>query len=281
MNPRFELRGHANHPQRTGVHMTVGSIGYEVRGREHGTPLLLIRPLGGSMALWGTFRTLLEEQFRVISFDLRGVGRSSPADEWSTTRRLAVDALRVLNELEVDEANVFGLSLGGMIATWMGILAPTRVRKLCVASAPARGFELRGSGLRRGFQLAACFARRDVEVCLVHRMLSASFQAQNPDAVRSIDSMLRLNPTPRGTLLDLALASVLHDTGGKLHRIRATTLVLAGQNDKLLGPDCSRVLARAIPRAQFEIIPDSGHDLTLEQPELTADRVTRFLRSRS
>jgi 3-oxoadipate enol-lactonase len=278
MSRRLELRGHANHPQRTGTHMTVGSIGYEVRGLEHGVPLLLIRPLGGSMALWGTFRTLLEEQFRVISFDLRGMGRSSPADEWSTTRRLAGDALRVLNELGVDEAHVFGISLGGMIATWMGILAPTRVRKLCIASAPAHGLELQRSGLRRGLRLAACFARREVEVCLVHSMLSARFRTQHPDAVRSIDALLRQDPAPRSTLFDLALASVLHETGGKLHRIRAGTLVLAGQNDRFLGVDCSRVLARAIPRATFEVIPDAGHDLTLEQPEVTAERVARFLR---
>lgn len=278
MTHRLELRGHANHPQRTGAHMTVGSIAYEVRGLEHGIPLLLIRPLGGSMALWGRFRTLLEEQFRVISFDLRGMGYSSPADEWSTTRRLAGDALRVLNELEVDEAHVFGISLGGMIATWMGILAPVRVRKLCIASAPAQGLELRRAGLRRGLRLAACFARREVEICLVHQMLSPRFRAQHPEVVHSIDAVLRLHPTPRSTLLDLALASVLHDTGGKLHRIRATTLVLAGQHDRLLGPNCSRVLARAIPRATFEIIPDSGHDVTLEQPEVTAERVARFLR---
>jgi 3-oxoadipate enol-lactonase len=277
MNLRLDLRGHANQPQRTGTHMTVGSIGYEVRGLEHGVPLLLIRPLGGSMALWGTFRTLLEEQFRVISFDLRGMGRSSPADEWSTTRRLAGDALRVLNELEVEEAHVFGISLGGMIASWMGILAPTRVRKLCIASAPARGLER--PGLRRALRLAACFPRREVEICLVHAMLSANFRTLHPDVVSSIDAVVRQNPTPRSVLLDLALASVLHDTGGKLHRIRATTLVLAGQNDRLLGPACSRVLARAIPRATFEVIPDSGHDLTLEQPELTAERVTRFLQA--
>lgn len=278
MNRRVELRGQANHPQRTGVHMAIGSIGYEVRGAEQGAPVLLIRPLGGSMALWGTFRARLEEQFRVISFDLRGVGRSSPANEWSTTRRLAADALRVLNELEIEEAHVFGISLGGMIATWMGILAPMRVRKLCIASAPAHGLELGRAGLRRGIRLAACFARSEVEFCLVYSMLSAGFRTQHPDVVRGIEAVLRLHPTPRRVLLDLALASLLHDTGGKLHRIRATTLVLAGQNDRLLGADCSRVLARAIPRATFEVIPDAGHDLTLEQPEFTAERVSRFFR---
>jgi pimeloyl-ACP methyl ester carboxylesterase len=72
---------------------------------------------------------------------------------------------------------------------------------------------------------------------------------------------------------------MLHDTEGKLNRICAPTLVLAGQNDKLLGIDRSRVLARAIPRATFEVIPGCGHDLTLEQPHATAERLVRFLQA--
>ena len=100
MNLQFVLRGHASLVRRNGMPMSAGSIGYEVRGPNRGIPLLLIRPLGGSMALWGTFRTLLEERFRVIAFDLRGMGRSSRTSEWATTRRLAGDALRVLDELE-------------------------------------------------------------------------------------------------------------------------------------------------------------------------------------
>jgi pimeloyl-ACP methyl ester carboxylesterase len=161
-----------------------------------------------------------------------------------TTQRLAGDALRVLDELEVEEANVFGISLGGMIATWLGILAPGRVQKLCIASAPARGLSCTRTGLGR---------------------------------LRHITTVLRDDPAPYGALVELALASVLHDTEGKLHRIRAQTLVLAGQNDKVVGTDCSRVLARAIPRATFEIIPNCGHDLTLEQPHTTAERLARFL----
>ncbi len=274
MNLQFVLRGHASLVRRNGMPMSAGSIGYEVRGPNHGIPLLLIRPLGGSMALWGTFRTLLEERFRVIAFDLRGMGRSSRTSEWATTRRLAGDALRVLDELEIDEAHVFGISLGGMIATWLGILAPGRVQKLCIASAPARGLGSSRTGLGR---LATCFARREVEVCLVQHFLSPGFRRQNPDVVRHIATVLRENPAPRRTLFELALASVLHDSEGKLHRIRAPTLVLAGQHDKILGTEGSRVLARAIPRATFEIIPGCGHDLTLEQPHVTAERVTRFL----
>src|SRR4051794_34595731 len=60
-----------------------GRLAYEIHGRAHaGTPLLLIRPLGGSMALWGVFRARLAQRLRVVSFDLRGTGHSSADPAW-------------------------------------------------------------------------------------------------------------------------------------------------------------------------------------------------------
>lgn len=254
------------------------AIGYEIGGLEHsGTPVLLIRPLGGTMALWGRFREQLEQQFRVIAFDLPGTGRSGQARRWVSTRSLSRDALRVLDELDVGLAHVFGLSLGGMIATWLGILAPTRVARLCIASTPARGLDLGGAGLRRELRLAACLARREVEVCLVHRVLSREFRAQQPEAVRKIEAIVRRDPASRVELLRLAAAGVSHDARAELRRIRATTLVLAGAHDGLVQPEHPRALARAIRDSRFELVPNSGHDLTLEQPQDTATRVARSL----
>ncbi len=255
-------------------------IAYEVGGLEHaGNPVLLIRPLGGSMALWGRFREQLEQQFRVIAFDLPGTGRSSQARNCMSTRSLARDALRVLDELDVDLVHVFGISLGGMVATWLGILAPTRVARLCIASAPARGLDLWDAGLGRELRLAACFARREVEVCLVHRVLSHEFRTQQREAMLEIEAIVRRDPTSRVALLRLAAAGISHDASAELDQIRATTLVLVGDHDALLRPAHLRALARAIPNARFELVPDSGHDITLEQPRDTATRVARFLSS--
>ncbi|MBK7401386.1 MAG: hypothetical protein IPJ34_35310 [Myxococcales bacterium] len=53
--------------------------------------------------------------------------------------------------------------------------------------------------------------------------------------------------------------------------------MLAGQCDDLLGADAPEALARGIRGASFEILPDCGHDLTLEQPELTATRLAAFV----
>jgi 3-oxoadipate enol-lactonase len=257
-------------------------IAYEVHGREHGgTPVLLIRPLGGSMALWGEFRARLAERMRVIAFDLRGTGRSSAHPTWVTTKGIARDSVGVLDHLGVDRTHVFGISLGGMAATWLAIRAPRRVARLCIASAPARGIALTRAGLRRELALAACFLRprEAVEPCLLDRIFSTRFREEHPDEVRRLERALHAEPASRVALLEHALAGLLHDATGALDRIVAPSLVLAGEDDLLLGTESVRALARRIPRARFETIASAGHDLTLERPRETAARVVQFLLS--
>ncbi|HSO32746.1 MAG TPA: alpha/beta fold hydrolase [Labilithrix sp.] len=259
-----------------------GELAYELHGEAHeGLPILLLRPLGGTMALWGEFRDLLAEKLRVISFDYRGSGRSSADPTWVSTRGLARDALGLLDHLGVRRAHAFGVSLGGMTATWLAILEPARIAKLCIASAPARGLSLTRAGLRRELAMAACFSRRgaEVEAALVERILSRAFRRAHPEEARRIEDLVRAEPASRVALMKHAIAGLLHDARRQLRTIEAPTLVLAGANDTLLGTDAPRALAEAIPRAQFEIIADAGHAVALEQPIVTATRVLGFMLS--
>jgi 3-oxoadipate enol-lactonase len=255
-------------------------IAYQVRGREHdGFPLLLIRPLGGSISLWGTFRALLAEKHRVVAFDLRGSGHSGRETRWVTTRKIARDCRELLDHLQIPRANVFGISLGGMVATWFGILFPERVGKLCIASAPARGIELSRIGLKRELDMGLAFTHRakEVEPRLIHRLFSDRFRTSNGEDVQRIERLVRAEPATRISLIQHGVAGLLHDARSQLSSIRAPTLVLAGADDTLAGTEAPRRLAAAISGASFEIIPRAGHDLTLEQPIETAERVLRFL----
>jgi pimeloyl-ACP methyl ester carboxylesterase len=256
-----------------------GKIAYQVRGRKHGgTPVLLVRPLGGSMALSDPFRAHLAEHHRVIAFDHRGSGFSSRTPLLTTTRGMARDTLHLLDHLGVERAHIFGISLGGMVASWIGILAPWRVTKLCIAAAPTNGIELTRAGLGRGLSLLACLAKplAEVEASLVDRILSRSFRENHPEEVQRIERLVRAETATRTELTKLALAGARHDVRRSLHRISAPTLVLAGAHDALLGTEPPRALAAAIRGATFDVIADSGHDLTLEQPITTAARVAVF-----
>lgn len=261
-----------------------GQIDYQLSGSQRsGAPVLLVRPLGGSMTLWGTFRAHLAATHRVIAFNHRGSGRSSALPVVTTTKRLARDALGLLDQLGVERAQVFGLSLGGMVATWLAILAPARVDRLCIAAAPASGLALSRAGLHRGLALAACLMRpRDeIEGALVDRILSRHFRESHPEERRRIMALANVEPSDRVALAQLALAAAMHDVRGALDEITAPTLVLAGEHDALLGTEAPRALAAAIRGATFAIIAGAGHDLTLEQPLTTAARVALFFAERA
>lgn len=259
-----------------------GSLAYEIHGRlDRRVPLLLIRPLGGTMALWGSFRDALAETFPIVAFDLRGTGGSTGESGWPTTRRIAADAVALLDHLAVTRAHVFGVSLGGMAATWMGIDAGDRVATLCIASAPARGLDLTRIGARRAVAMTACFAHpsAEVEARLVHQTLSRHFRREHPDQVRRVEAQIREQPTARTTLVRHAVAGALHDARGHLRRIASPCLVLAGALDELVGTAAPRQLAQGIAGASFDIVAEAGHGITLEQPLASAARVARWLRA--
>jgi pimeloyl-ACP methyl ester carboxylesterase len=137
----------------------------------------------------------------------------------------------------------------------------------------------------RGCSLSACLLRpiEDVEACLVERVLSRRFRAARPRAARTIDAKLHglAASTPRASALRLslvrhAMAAIRHDARSVLGRIQAPTLVLAGDEDGMLGVEAPQELARGISNATFVIIREAGHDITLEQPSVTAARVALF-----
>lgn len=261
-----------------------GKLSYAVFGQpaDARPPLLLLRPLGGSMALWdgNGFVAQLAASRRVITFDARGTGRSSQALLRTKTRYMAADALALLDHLGVAQADVFGLSLGGMVATWLAIDAPARVRRVVLGSTVRRGLDVSRHGIARGLSLGRCLLRpsmADVEACMLRRILSSRFRREHPDVVERLERLIRDEPASRFGLLRLLAAAALHDASAQLGRLAAPVLILWGELDPLLRPDVERELLHGLADARLEIIASCGHDLSLEQPLPTAARINGFL----
>jgi pimeloyl-ACP methyl ester carboxylesterase len=257
-------------------------LAFAIRGRPtEDPPVLLNRPLGGSMALWGEFAARLSASFQIIEFDPRGVGASSDLPLLHSTRAMGRDAIGLLDFLGVPRAHLFGLSLGGMVASWAAIDARARVERLVLAStlsesvAVSRRVWSHVSALSRSFLLPGAQA----EVRLVREILSPEFRREQPARVAEIEETVRQAPTTRRNLALLALAAAVHDADHALRGNDVRTLLLQGELDPIAGRLSQGELLRDLPNATLEVVVHAGHDLSLEAPHELADRVTRFLRS--
>jgi 3-oxoadipate enol-lactonase len=256
-----------------------GRLAYERTSGADGLPLLLLRPLGGSMALWGRFAAQLSETRAIVAFDPRGVGASSDPPWRHTTRDMAADALALADALSLDRFDVLGLSLGGMVASWLAVDAASRVSRLVLASTLPRATKVSRRVRDEALPMARALLQPGIEaeVALVREILSPEFRRDHPDRVREIEATVRAHPTRRRNLLALALAAARHDIGNALGTIDAPTLVLVGERDPIVGKRADAELLHGISGAVLSVVASSGHDVSLEQPDAAASQVSQFL----
>ncbi|MFQ5512910.1 MAG: alpha/beta fold hydrolase [Myxococcota bacterium] len=256
--------------------MTVDSIELPHRWQGAGEPLVLIAGLGGKGTSWQPFLERATRSYRVLTFDNPGAGGTPPLSGPVSIRAMARSVNALLERLGVSHAHVVGRSMGGMIAQELALLAPDRVRRLILVSTCARV----DAHLTRVFRLWARMARSGVPLelrhessmlwCLGHESLASSAR------VRAYLQTRGSADRPRDYARQ-AEACAQHDALDRLHALQVPTLVVAGTDDRLMPAWHAETLAKAIPGAQLGRVPGAGHLPYLEQPELFARCVLRFL----
>ena len=253
-------------------------MSFELHYEEHGfgPPLLLI---AGIPAVASDWRPVAERMAaagrRAIAYDNRGSGASRVTPGPYTTPQLAADAVALLDHLGIGRADVFGMSLGGMIAQELAIGWPDRVDHLVLgcthagvrhaARQPretAQAFAMQTDSWGERMRALAPFAfARGVDPELLESFIAKkSGDVQDPAGYRA--------------QIDAVLA---HDTYDRLALIRAPTLVLTGDDDRVIPGASSDPLADRIPDARLVVIPGTGHLFFLEQPERTYEILSQFL----
>jgi pimeloyl-ACP methyl ester carboxylesterase len=246
---------------------------YEQRGE--GPALLLIAGIPAIADDWAALAEPLSASRRVIAYDNRGSGRSSVTPGPYTTRQLAGDGVALLDALGVERADVFGMSMGGMIAQELALGWPQRVRRLVLGcthaglrhAAPqpresARAFALQTDDWAERMRALAPFAfAGGVEPAL----LAAFIEKKSGDVQ---------DPAGYAAQIQAVLA---HDSGERLDAIAAPTLVLTGDDDRVIPAPSSDVLHERIAGSQLEVIEGAGHLFFIEKPAETLALVEGFL----
>jgi 3-oxoadipate enol-lactonase len=249
-------------------------IHYQEAGDRSSPPLLLIMGMGLSSRAWENLPSRLSDRFRVLVFDNRGTGRSGRAGWMYRMRDLADDAVAVLDATKVARADVFGISMGGMIAQELAIRHPDRVRRLALGATFASWLRGHKPSLRTVVDLFLLILQRQrVPAALLGRLLvSRGFHAAYPSRMR--DWMARGEHAELRCAAAQVAAILGHAALHRLERIRAPTLVITGDEDRLVPPRNSEVLAAAIPDARLHVLRGAGHVFPLEREEETVRALT-------
>jgi pimeloyl-ACP methyl ester carboxylesterase len=248
-----------------------------------GEPLLFLNGLSGDHLYWmGQLRTFAR-RYRCLVPDNRDVGQSSYAAGPYSSRDMAGDFVELLESLQAPPAHVIGLSLGGMVAQELALLAPARVKSLILTSTLARvdeWFRLTLAAftlIRRGVADTPSFFEAILPWWVSHRYL------EHPGRLTWLRGLLQQAPHPQrldGFLRQLA-ATQSHDALERLPTLNCPVAVIVGEDDMVCPLRYARQMCDALPQAELVILSGVGHAPPLEDPPAFQTAVQAFLNGRA
>jgi 3-oxoadipate enol-lactonase len=249
-------------------------IAWERRGV--GEPLLLVHGLGYARWGWEPVVDALAGRHEVILFDNRGIGESDAPGGLYSVRMLAEDAVAVLDAAGLKRANVLGTSLGGMVALQLALDWPERVDRLVLACTTPGGA---GAAPMpdRTIRLMQEAPTLPLELALRRFVENAFGPEPDPSLVDRIVQHRLTTAQPPAAWASQAAAGAAFDVWGRVPEVTVPTLVLTGDEDAVVDPRNSKLLAERIPGARLEVFPGSGHLFFWEQPDRFVQVVTDFL----
>lgn len=236
---------------------------YEVHGE--GEPLLLIHgyPLSG-----GLFRdnvAALSAEYRVVTVDLRGFGRSETPNSEGSIQTYATDTLTVMDELGIDRAIVAGMSMGGMTAFEMYRQAPERFAGLVLIDTTARPAGTAEAGLWNG---AAAQAQEPDGLATLGAyftpdMLTGMTRTERPELIEYLGTLVGQASVDGAVGGGVALAT-RPDFIGTMALITVPTLILVGQEDSLTPVEVHQEMQAGILNSELVILPGAAHGAIIE-----------------
>ena len=243
-------------------------------------PLLLIAGLASDAISWTFQMEALAAEYRLITFDNRGVGRSPKPPGPYSIPEMAADVLKLLDHLEIQKVHILGHSMGGAIAQHLAITAPERVEKLILACTFSK-LEGRSVPVVESW---AGILRLGASPELVGQALFPWLYTEKflstPGTLEACQQALAQHPYPlEGDAITAQVAALRSfDSTAELSQIQAPCLVLAAAEDLLVSPKSAKALADAIAHAQFREVPNTAHSLMLETPDAFNETVLDYLR---
>jgi 3-oxoadipate enol-lactonase len=248
------------------------SIEYDDIG--NGVPLLLIHGFPLDRTLWRTQIAGVSQIYRVIAPDLRGFGKSSETDGGAVTMdQYAADLKSLLDSVNVKQAVVGGISMGGYVALAFYAQYADRVKGLILANTRAvpdteEGKQSRLANAKKVGEEGPGFLVES----MAPQMLGATAKPEIEIAIRSMMARQRA----AGLMSALRGMAIRPDRTALLRFATVPVLIISGTADQLIPPSDSEAMHALIPNSRLVIIPDAGHLSNLDKADAFNHVVREF-----
>lgn len=259
---------------------TVNDIGMAYDDMGVGRAVMLIHGFPLNRRMWQPqLEAVAEAGFRVIAPDLRGFGESdAPADGYSMDA-FADDIIALMDALQIEQAVVGGMSMGGYILMNLLERYPARVTAACFVATRAGADDEVGRERRTAMAAQAEKLGANPIIKIFAELLFATETMHvRPELIALVTSWMR-ETDPRGLAGGLLAMRDRKDYTPLLSSFGKPSLVLAGAEDRAASSDAAKVLIEGLAGCRSRIIEKAGHMVNMERPEAFNDTLIGFLRS--
>ena len=236
-----------------------------------GVPLVLLHANTGTSAVWASQVTSFSQAgYRVIAFDRRGWGKSmANSATGAQPGSIAGDLDALADYLKLDRFHLLGVAGGGFAALDYASWRPERLRSLVIGAS---------TGQVTDKEVADFIARIEVpgirKLPAVYREVGPSYRGANPDGTKrwtEIEEHARQSEAS-----DQPLRTP--NTFAKIATIPTPTLIIAADADLLAPPALMRIWAAHVKNHEWAVVPDAGHAIAWEQPDVFNEKVLEFVK---
>jgi pimeloyl-ACP methyl ester carboxylesterase len=248
-----------------------------------GPVVMLLHPTPVDHRFWMPVAAILQEKYRVIVPDLRGHGQSEQGEGPITVEKLAADAGRLLDHLEIGKALFGGCSIGGYTLFEIWRTMPSHVEGFAFCCSKAQA-DTEAGRAKRDETIAKVRERGTAEFIEsnLETVMGATARRRWPEKAAEAREMMQAVPVESIVAVQQGLAA-RPDSVVTARTMRVPCCVIAGGEDAGSTPADMKLLAEQIRNggygAEYNEIPDAGHFAPFEQPELVGRILRRFFDS--
>lgn len=245
-----------------------------------GPAVLLIHGFPLNRQMWQPqLKPLADAGYRVIAPDLRGFGASDAPAAGYSMDVFADDIIALMDALNIEQAVIGGMSMGGYVLMNLMERYPDRVRAACFIATRSNADDEAGRERRKAMAAEAERLGANPIIKIFAELLFAADTAQErPELIARVTSWMR-EANPKGLAGGLLAMRDRKDYTALLPSFNQPSLVLAGAEDLAAPGETAQTLISGLRGCQSQVIEKAGHMLNMEQPDLFNETMIKFLKS--